>query len=180
MGARAGPKGKSGEREMVKWLQDNIYCSLELDRVYNQSSGHSSDVETPDFIIEVKRRETLDLDSWWLQAAIAARSATGARIPVVAFRQNRHKWEFLISAKLLNEDLRGYLRLKEKTFKSWALTITGDSSELTPHQNMIYMSITAENRKRMRLLNKERHRSESFIAELYGYDLKIVNKILRS
>lgn len=110
----ANQKGKRGENEFCRWLKDKLELDWLPERNYNQADGHSADiVELDCFTIEVKRREQLNLDAWWLQVVIAAREHGGS--PVVAFRQNRKPWEFLISASYIGLDL-GYIRLKEREF----------------------------------------------------------------
>lgn len=114
MALHAQKKGKRGEVEFCKWLKKNF--GIETERNYNQANGHSADVIVDDFIFEIKRREQLSLDDWWYQVAVAKqRHKNDDLIPVVAFRQNRKSWEFLIPANLIGLDV-GYMRLNEKTF----------------------------------------------------------------
>jgi hypothetical protein len=122
-------KGKAGEVEFEKWIEKNLFEKVE--RNYNQAEG-GCDVITSKFYFEVKRRETLALDDWWYQVRMAEELYNGrdknntvrfekekGLMPVVAFRQNRKKWEFLIPAVLIGCD-RGYIRLNEKTFIEFA------------------------------------------------------------
>lgn len=124
-------KGKSGEREFLDWIEKNL--GETVDREYNQSQG-GCDIITSRFYFEVKRRECLDLSNWWYQVRIASicyneksKNNFNQRIskpkdlmPVVAFRQNRGRWEFLIPASIIGVDT-GYLRLTEKVFIEFAL-----------------------------------------------------------
>jgi len=107
-------KGKAGEVEFCKWLHRHL--DIKTERNYNQSQG-GADIIIDDFIIEVKRREALDLASWWYQVIIASKKypETGL-IPVVAFRQNRKPWEFLLPARLITGLDRGYVRCSESIF----------------------------------------------------------------
>ena len=118
----AQKKGKRGEVQFCKWLDDNLGFT-DTERNYNQSDGASADVIVKDFIFEVKRRETLDLASWWHQV-ITAKAYHKERdlIPVVCFRQNRKPWEFLIPAAYIGVD-RGFIRVSEMVFKKWAKNI---------------------------------------------------------
>ena len=114
-------KGKRGEVEFCGWLKTHL--GIETERNYNQADGYSSDVIVDDFIFEVKRREKLSLSDWWHQVAVSAKNHKDQElIPVVAFRQNRKPWEFLIPAKLIGLEL-GYLRVEEKVFLEFARTI---------------------------------------------------------
>lgn len=103
MGINVVTKGKAGEREVVKLLQpmvDEVYKALDLEplqvlRNQMQSAVGGFDLEgLPWLAVEVKRRETLDLNSWWNQVLKAA--AGESREPVVIFRQNRCKWRVLM------------------------------------------------------------------------------------
>ena len=112
-------KGKRGENELCVWLHDNLCLSYMPEREYNQAAGKSgSDIlEVAPFCIEVKRRESLDLDNWWWQCVVAAKNVGGE--PVVAFRQNKKSWEFLIPARHVGSKL-GFVRLKENVFIEFA------------------------------------------------------------
>lgn len=123
MALHAQKKGKRGEVEFCKWLLENLNISVE--RNYNQADGHSADVVTDDFLFEVKRREALDLDNWWYQVVIAGKRKPDL-IPVVPFRKNREKWQFLVPAKLINGLDKGYLIMSEKVFIEYAKTIIKD------------------------------------------------------
>jgi len=107
-------KGKSGEVEFCTWLFDNF--GIDVQRNYNQAQG-GADIIIKDFIFEIKRREVLDLDSWWLQICIAKKKHKNENlIPVVAFRKNRQKWQFLIPANLIHGIEKGYLQCTERVF----------------------------------------------------------------
>lgn len=131
-GSMAKTKGKSGEDEMCKWLDKNLKLNERREfneptrREHFQASGSDTDIIVDDFIIEVKRREGLDLDSWWWQVCVAAKNHPNKDlIPVVAFRQNRMPWEFLLPAKLIGLD-KGYVRLAERAFIDYAKKLIGD------------------------------------------------------
>lgn len=112
-------KGKRGEVEFCKWLKKNLGLDYEPERNYNQSARGSADVVSVEgWCFEVKRREILDLDSWWWQCSIAAKKI--GEEPVVAFRQNRKTWEFLISASAIGLE-KGYIRVSEDIFRQYAI-----------------------------------------------------------
>lgn len=121
MGINPITKGKRGETEFCKWLDKNLGFE-DTERNYNQSQG-GADIIVKDFIFEVKRRENLDLKSWWYQVVVAKKQhKTQDLIPVVCFRQNRKPWEFLIPAAFIGVE-KGFVRVTEAVFKEWALRI---------------------------------------------------------
>ena len=111
-------KGANGEREFCRWLMENFELGIELKRNLDQVRDGGSDVMgLPPFQFEVKRCEALAKRDWWLQVCNALQPD---RVAVVAFRQNRRKWHFLISAK--NIGLKnGFIQLEEREFKSWMM-----------------------------------------------------------
>lgn len=117
MALHAQKKGKRGEVELCEWIQQNLGITTE--REYNQADGGSADIIIENFLIEVKRRESLNLYQWWSQVKNAHKQHEEFLIPVVAFRQNRKPWEFLIPAEFIKID-RGFLRVSETVFKLWA------------------------------------------------------------
>lgn len=123
MGAKAGPKGKRGEDEFCQWLADNL--NIHVRREHFQASGHSADiVDVPDFLFEIKRQETLTLKDWWYQVIVASKQPDQAhKIPVVAYRQNRKKWHFLVPANLIPGMGRGFFIMHESVFIQYAKTI---------------------------------------------------------
>lgn len=123
-------KGKSGEREFCKWLKDNL--DIDTSRNLDQAREGGADVTTDDFLFEVKRRETLDLQSWWNQVVKAHQQPRNSHlIPVVAYRQNRKQWQFLISAQFIGLQ-KGFIHLEERIFKRWALEIVKGLAESGP------------------------------------------------
>lgn len=116
MALNALAKGKSGEREFCKWLEANFTLPVQAQRNLEQWRTGGTDVIVEPFAFEVKRRESLDLLSWWIQSKSAADKLNLE--PIVAFRQNRKPWEFLISAKHIGCGM-GFVRLDERTFKIW-------------------------------------------------------------
>jgi len=104
-------KGASGERQACKWLLENF--GIEAERNLDQTRSGGADIITHNTMFEVKRAEAIALRKWWIQVKTAAKY-TG-HLPVVMFRPNNAKWEFLVSAELLGLD-RGFMRLDEITF----------------------------------------------------------------
>lgn len=96
-------KGITGEREIINILQpivDNIYETLApnlnkplLERNQNQTNKGGYDIIGLDWLgIEIKRQETLQLDSWWKQTVCACKKN---ELPVLIFRQSRKDWKVI-------------------------------------------------------------------------------------
>lgn len=112
MGINIRQKGQEGEREVCDWLNGIAYRALKdegvpypakpiFQRNQNQSAVGGSDITNPfQLCIEVKRQETLDLNSWWKQCVTASVQFGGR--PVVLFRQNgKRKWRVLLEAHVV-------------------------------------------------------------------------------
>jgi len=128
MALNAIHKGKAGEVQFCKWLFDNL--GIEVERNYNQAKG-GADVIVSDFIFEVKRRENLDLDTWWHQVCIAKKHHKDKDlIPIVCFRQNRQKWQFLMPANLITGIDKGYVQCQERVFLEYAKSIVNRETEV--------------------------------------------------
>ncbi len=123
MPLHAQKKGKAGEEEMCKWILKNL--DIDVARNMKQSRGKGSDIILEDFLIEVKRREVLSLDLWWHQVVVAQKTyeKSADLIPVVAYRQNRKPWMFLIPARLISGCSLGYVIATEKVFVEFARSL---------------------------------------------------------
>jgi len=112
-------KGGGGEREFCKWLQENLELSFLPTRNLEQTRDGGADIcDMPPFMFEVKRCEGLSLRDWWLQVSLATTSYHEKRIRVVAFRRNKQKWAFLISATWIGLE-KGFVQLEEFEGKTW-------------------------------------------------------------
>lgn len=133
--SKAVQKGKSGENEFCQLI--NHHFDVNLERQYNQASGDSTDVIfDPYFLFEVKRREKLDFDPWWSQVRHAEKAYKLKYkkyiMPVVAFRQNRKEWEFLIPASLIGIDTR-YLHVDRYVFLTFARNYINQFADAEEH-----------------------------------------------
>ena len=131
-------KGANGEREAAVWLQKNFNLEhlpqRNLEQVRFKGAGRVQEghdlIGFEPFAMEIKRCETLTLRTWWLQAKRSSRRSSGDMVPVVMFRQNRKRWEFLIGANWIGLEV-GYIRLQEQEFVAWASKILDDMTEVT-------------------------------------------------
>lgn len=96
-------KGAGGEREIIdaceplvrKVMEENglphSYASPVMQRNQNQSAVGGSDITNPFALaIEVKRQESLSVNTWWAQCVKAAQATN--ECPVLLYRQNGKKW----------------------------------------------------------------------------------------
>ena len=112
MGINIRSKGQNGEREIADKLNE-IYQQLLIEngipikdkrdlpfqRNQNQSAVGGSDLSNPFLLeIEVKRQETLSINSWWNQC-LAAADRTGGE-PILIYRQNRKSWRVIMWSQL--------------------------------------------------------------------------------
>lgn len=114
-------KGASGEREFCNWLYENFDLPERPVRNLEQVRSGGVDIICPPFAFEVKRCQTLDFIAWWHQVRQAVKHGPALGLePVVAFRQNKQDWEFLISSRFIGVEV-GYIHMKKAVFKKWAL-----------------------------------------------------------
>jgi hypothetical protein len=92
-------KGKAGELEVVKLLNDNLglelKCAFSRELSQTQEAG-KADIKCSnpawDFEIEVKRvASSGSIATWWRQVKTASRKS--GRIPVLWYRYDRHDWQ---------------------------------------------------------------------------------------
>lgn len=104
-------KGKDAEREVANELNvalNGILVTLGvplpqvpyIQRNQNQSAVGGKDLTgTFDLCIEIKRQETLSVNTWWAQCLAAARR--NGEKPVLIYRQNRQAWAVVMEVGLL-------------------------------------------------------------------------------
>jgi hypothetical protein len=99
-------KGQSGEREVIDLLQPTLDAvvrghgldpnNFPIQRNTVQSDRGGSDLTgLPGLAIEVKRCETLAIESWWEQCteqAMGPRMIGFRAVPVLFYRRNRTPW----------------------------------------------------------------------------------------
>lgn len=107
-------KGASAEREICKELnailmsvmRDLEYPEHEIEKAENSiqrnqnqtAVGGKDLVNTFGLAIEVKRQETLAINSWWNQCEAAA--LRNGEIPVLLYKQSRKPWKVVVNVSL--------------------------------------------------------------------------------
>ncbi len=127
----ARAKGGEGEREIANLLNDIIAKKLRelgrevpdrpiVQRNQNQSAVGGSDLtNTFGLAIEVKRQETLTINSWWRQCVASA--VRNKEEPVLIYRQNRKAWHVVMNGWIGQLDsLHGCtMTVSMEDFLSW-------------------------------------------------------------
>ena len=106
-GNKSRNKGQTGEREIIQLLRPIInevyqkYSSLEipmLERNQNQSNLGGYDIVGIDWLaLEIKRQETLQLNTWWQQTS---KQAKQNQTPVLIYRQNNKPWTVMLELEI--------------------------------------------------------------------------------
>lgn len=131
-------KGAGGEREICDILNSILYARMKklgydkevllealkaFQRNQNQTAVGGSDITNPFRLsIEVKRQETLAINSWWKQCVVSA-EREGA-LPVLIYRQNHKAWRVRTYAYLMRSDVKGtslrsVVEIDYETFQQW-------------------------------------------------------------
>jgi hypothetical protein len=93
MGKMQRVKGAVGEREVLALLSERL--GVKLERNLSQTRNGGADcIQLGKVSLEVKRQERLNITAWWEQAVKQA----GSNIPVLAFRQSRKPWTFVVDS----------------------------------------------------------------------------------
>jgi Holliday junction resolvase len=96
MSASQREKGARGERELARLLRDRLGTSIERNLEQSRDGGADLIADGPlaGLVIEVKRKERLDLQRSWNQACQQARDQDGW--PCLAYRLDRKPWLFVL------------------------------------------------------------------------------------
>lgn len=106
-GKMARSKGQRGEREVAKLLQpvvNEVYVAAGFapplfKRNLMQSREGGYDIVGLDWLaLEVKRQETLNVNTWWKQTI---EQAGEKQTPVLIYRKNHGKWRVMMYGVLL-------------------------------------------------------------------------------
>ncbi len=95
-GKKSRDKGIRGELEVCRILSAGLGQSYERNLTQTRAGGGDL-LEILGFVIEVKRVEKLSIPAWWRQAVRQAEDK--GREPMLAFRQNRQDWRFLLKTE---------------------------------------------------------------------------------
>jgi hypothetical protein len=110
MGINIRQKGQGGEREVADAMNsivNDVYQKYGrplpekpvVQRNQNQSAVGGSDLKNPFRVaIEIKRQETLSINTWWTQCCKSAKECN--ETPVLIFRQNGKKWRVIMNAEI--------------------------------------------------------------------------------
>lgn len=122
MRLNAKTKGAAGEREFCDYLHKTFGLEQKPERNLEQVRSGGCDVICFPFAFEVKRREQLMFGDWWNQVTDAVTkdpsSSAHGLIPVVAFRQNKKEWEFLIGGNHIGVPF-GFIHINKYVFNKW-------------------------------------------------------------
>lgn len=110
-------KGQVGEREAVNHLGEILGMEGLTRNLEQVRSGGGDILGIDGLVIEVKRQETLLVNTWWKQVCLAA-DREGC-IPVLMYRRNREKWTYVLPAEVLVVGMPGKLTLGEPEFAWW-------------------------------------------------------------
>lgn len=122
-------KGAAGEREFCDYLLHKFKLDVKPERNLEQVRSGGADIIFPPFAFEIKRCEALKPQAWWSQVKRAVSNPSGPAfglIPVVAYRQNKKDWEFLIPASYIGVDF-GYLHIDEYVFGDWLRSVVAQA-----------------------------------------------------
>jgi len=107
-------KGSRGERELAKLLNEKFDLGACRSLVQTREGGEDINLNSIGICIEVKRQEALAVNTWWKQISNAA--AKASLMPVLAYRQNRKGWKFVLPATLLSLEVKGKIEVDEDVF----------------------------------------------------------------
>lgn len=106
MGKMQRNKGAAGEREVLALLSERL--GVKLERNLSQTRNGGADcIQLGRIRLEVKRQERLNITAWWKQAEeqslllvtnVTNNNKRERLIPVLAYRQSRKPWTFVLDA----------------------------------------------------------------------------------
>ena len=102
-------KGKAGESEFINRYGPFFPNPIKRNLLQTREGGADISGCEP-FQIEIKRCERVEKNKWWAQVKAACKPD---EIPVVAYRQNRGQWKFLLPVNLCNIDSEDYMEIAE-------------------------------------------------------------------
>lgn len=101
MGKMQRTKGKAGENELLKLLNEHLGTNLSRNLQQTQSGGEDC-TQLPYVAVEIKRHAKPAINAWWKQTVDQA-NASG-KVPVLAYRLDRQQWVFVVPLYVLSPD----------------------------------------------------------------------------
>lgn len=86
-------KGATAERELSRLLAEQLGCEISRNLLQTRDGGFDL-IGIDGWAMEVKRHESLNVSEWWRQTLEQAHRAKLK--PVLAYRQSRRPWLFVI------------------------------------------------------------------------------------
>lgn len=121
MGSSQRNKGKTAEVEVYHWLNETVSSVVGpgkwFQRNQNQTASSGSDLSNPFRLsIEIKRHETLSVNSWWTQCTRSAKAESG--VPILLYRQSRQPWRAVTEIKDCHGDIYT-VTMSADNFERW-------------------------------------------------------------
>lgn len=105
IGKQNRQKGAAGEREIAAILTDEL--GIPVKRILGQARDSGSDISTPPYRWEIKRRKAGNIAYQWMEQATV--SLLPGERPIVAFRSDGKRWMVVMpleeAVKLIREEL---------------------------------------------------------------------------
>ena len=105
IGKQNRQKGAAGEREIAAILTEEL--GIPVKRILGQARDSGSDISTPPYRWEIKRRKAGNIAYQWMEQATV--SLLPGERPIVAFRSDGKKWMVVMpleeAVKLIREEL---------------------------------------------------------------------------
>lgn len=134
----ARSKGQRGEREAIKWLQpivDEVMGEgvISLERNLDQWRAGGFDVVGLEWMaLEIKRRESFNLNQWWVQTV---KQAGTDQVPVLLHRRNHQPWRARVLAPVVTGQWQCpplVLDMEADQFETWLRYMIWWHKENTP------------------------------------------------
>ena len=105
IGKQNRQKGAAGEREIAAILTEEL--GIPVKRILGQARDSGSDISTPPYRWEIKRRKAGNIAYQWMEQATV--SLLPGERPIVAFRSDGKRWMVVMpleeAVKLIREEL---------------------------------------------------------------------------
>ena len=137
MGSSQRNKGKTAEVEVYHWLNKTVSTVVGtgkwFQRNQNQTASSGSDLSNPfQLSIEIKRHETLSINSWWDQCLRSAKAESG--VPVLLYRQSRQPWRAVVNLTDFYDNTYT-VTMSADNFETWLRNYV--ARWVAPHENTI-------------------------------------------